>query len=325
MGTTPYVDQVRRDVILPDGTGAFEVTTSIYDSGDLPTKNLFVLKIVDAENPKVDVLARIATPQDVRRTVGGFYVRVDEASMVRLSGDTFARVASLADLGSMDQDRTEAVRKGRTEYLVATVSSVYTNSVTADAAYRQFLARLSDLVNNWRTFRTAFVTTPSQRYSLPVAGVSVQEERAASYLTSVTRRKTAEAALGVAQAAYDTCRVSHETEKAIHALLLEDVAFLERAKSRVQALTETGSTNARDYVLGLNTYAGDAGTYEALLTRKNASLTDYAARVRAADAACAASLTERDSAAAELSRALTDERRALADVRAVCPTYTPTE
>lgn len=323
--TNPHVEQTRRAAVLVSGAVGYEVTTTVTDGGDLPTRNLFVLRVVNPEDPKKDVLARVATPLDIRRLTPGLHVRVDAAALVYISGDPFARVASLADLTAIDQDRTLAVRNGRSEYLVSSMTIVYDDNATANAGYRQILSRLSDLVTGWRAFRTSFETAPSQGYDLPVVDVSVEAERKATYFAAVSVRKSTETALTAAQLAYDTCQTDCASDRAIHAFLLRDVSILERARARVVGIVETGSYNVRDFVLQQGAYASDVDTYETFLASKRASLDTYAATVQACQDRCAQLRVERDSAQANVARASDAERQALADVRAVCPTYVPSE
>lgn len=311
--------------MLVNGATVYEVTTVVTDPGDLPTRNLFVLRIADPENPKADVLARIASPLDVRRLQASLYVRVDAAALTYISGDPFGRIASISDLTAIDQDRTSAVRAGRSEYLVAAMTITYTDQVTADAGYRQILSRLSDLTVSWRAFLASFETAPSTTYTLPVVDVSVEAERKGLYAATVVARKAAEALLNTAQSAYDACITDCGTDRALHEMLVRDVASLERARTRTSAISETGSTNAKDFVLQQGSYASDADSYEAILTAKRASLTLYGSRVQACQDRCAQLQVERDAAQASLSNALNNERQALANVRAVCPTFVPSE
>lgn len=323
--TDPHVEQTRRAAVLVNGASVWEVTTTVTDKGDLPTRNLFVLKINDPENPRADALARVATPLDVRRLTQGLHVRVDASSIVYVSGDPFARIAGISDLTTLDQDRTSAVRAGRTEYLVASMTVTYTNDATADAGFRQILARLSALTVGWRAFRSSFETTPSQGYDLPLTDASVEDARRLVYAQAVAARKVTEAALAAAQAAYNACQTDCGTDKAIYTLLARDVATLERARSRASAITESGTTNVRDFVLQQSSYAGDVDSYEAFLGSKRTALDLYAGKVQACQDRCAQLRVERDAAQAVVSRALEAERTALADVREVCPTFVPSE
>jgi hypothetical protein len=311
--------------VLANGSTAYEVTTTVLDKGTLPTRGLFVLTIVNPADPKEDVLARVAEPRDIRRIGASLYIRVVSEDLQRLSGDPFARIASLSDLTLLDQDRTTAVRGARTEYLTPSFTVIYNDLVTADAAYRQILSRLSTLETDWETFTSTFETHPTQEYTLPVAPQSVEDQRRAVYAAAVSVRKSAELALANAQAAYALCEASDATNQTVYTFLTDDVSRLERARDRVSALTEVGTTNVKDFVLQAGIYATDPDSYQALLTRRRLERASYAELLQSGQSRCGQLRVERDSAQADVARALDDERRALAGVRAVCPTFTPTE
>lgn len=323
--TDPVARQWRRRATLQDGRTAYEVTTRIVQAGDLPTKALFAVDIEDPLDPKADVLARVATPLDVRRLTGGLYVRVDSEQLTRIEGDPFARIATLDDFAALQTDRTEAVRRGHVEYLTDTITVVYDNGDTADAAYQQILARLSELTTAWRAFNTSFETAPYTDYPLPVRGAGVEAARVAVYTAAVAARRRTETAADDARAAYEACLTDCGTDRAIHAMLVADVSFLDRARERVVAFVESGTTHAQDFALRSGAYSSDTESYDVLRVAKRAALETYTTRLQACSARCAALEVASDAAAADLRRALDDERRALADVRSVCPTYTPTE
>lgn len=323
--TNPTITQRRRAAVLADGSTVYEVTTTVTSAGDLPTKNLFVLSIRDPDSPKADVLGRIATPLDLRRLANSLYVRVDASDLTYVSQDPLVRIGTISDLTTLDQDRTTAVLAGHSEYLVSAMTVTYSDRTTADAGFRQIISRLSDLTSSWRAFLTDFETHPTQSYELPVVNASVEDARRLIYEAAVAARKVTEAALSVAQTAYDSCQTDCSSDRAIYSIIAQDVTFLERARARVSALTESGSTNAKDFVLQQNSYSSDIASYEALLTSKRAALSQYGTLVQACQDRCAQLRVERDSAQADVARALDAERSALADVRAVCPTFVPTE
>lgn len=319
----PRVRQVRRVVIQADGSGAYEITTTVIDKGDLPTPHLFVVTIVDPLDPREDVLARIATPADLRRLETGWHIRVDRTDLIYIAGDPFARVASLDELTTTTRSRADAVHAGKTEYLTSTVRLLYTDATTAEAAYRQLLARLSALVTAWRTFTsgvTAFVTTPSTTYDLPAGDIGERDVRIAAYRATVTERERIEGEQRAAETAWTACQSASEADRAVHALLAEDVSFLDRARTRVTALA---SGDAKDFALGAGAFASDPDTYAAWLTTRRTQLATYAATLRTRADACVALRDALDARNLELARALDAERRALAAVREVCPAYTP--
>jgi hypothetical protein len=332
MSTIPQVVQQRRPITLVDGTQKFEITTIVVDKGDLPFKDLFVLSISDANDPKDDVLARVATPYDIRQTDPNSpkYVKVKANDLIVIPPDTFARVANIDELTGLFRDRTAAVRNGRTEYLSSVMTVVYDTLTTADAAYKQILARLSALVEDWRAVFTPFATNPTQSYDLPVPGVSVEDERKRAYIAARNARIKAEADRDAAQAAANACESACATDKAIYDFLVADVAFLEAARTIVVNLQDTSippgtplTTNVKDFVLQQGAFAGDNRSYQALLTAKKAARDEYAAKIAACSANC-----ERLAAAVLEAQRIVDnaraaERDALSRVYEVCPTFDP--
>lgn len=325
MSTIPVVEQTRRAVTLVDGSVKFEVTSIITDSGDLPFKDLFVLGIVDPGDAKDDVLARIATPYDIRQSdpASPRYVKVLATDLIRISGDPFARITNIDELTGLPRDRTAAIRRGRTEYLAQVMTLQYDTLTTADAAYKQIISRLSDLVTEWRSFYGAFVTTPTASITLPQAGASVEAERTALYVSARDARVAADAARDAAQVAKDDCVRDCAADRAILAYLVEEIALLESARAAVVGITESGSTNAKDFVLGAGAYVADPRTYERLLVSRRDLGLAYADRVSACDSRCAELGRALADATAAAGAAADAERDALARVYEVCPTFDP--
>lgn len=325
MSTIPVLEQTRRALPLVAGVIKFEVTSIVTDSGDLPFKNLFVVTITDPGDVKDDVLARVATPYDIRQADASApkYVKVVSTDLIRIAGDDFARIASIDELTGLPRDRTTAIRQGKTEYLTSVITLQYDTLTTADAAYKQIISRLSDLVNEWRQFYGAFVTAPVATITLPQAGASVEAERTAAYVVARDARVAADAARDAAQLAKDACVRDCAADRVILNFLIEDVARLEAARNVVVAQTETGTTNVKDFVLGTGAFVSDARTYQVLYTARQADLATYTARVVACDATCTALGVTLATATATAAAAADTERAALARVYEVCPTFDP--
>jgi hypothetical protein len=347
MSTIPVVRQVRRDYRLTDGSLRFEVTSTVIDQGDLPFPHLFVLTIGESADPKDDVLARIATPTDIRRAdpTSPTYVKVVSSSLIRIGPDPFARIANVNDVSKLPRDRTEAQRQGFTEYLTTAISLIYDNVTTADAAAKQIIARLSTLTTDWRSYNTEFSTNPYEDYTLPQPGISVESERTAVYVTKRNTRIEAEAARDALQVQKNQCELGCTADKKIYDFLVVDVAQLQQARSIVlgQAngtynsftiapaiLTPAGpfvvtltTTDTRDFALQTGLFAGNNASYQAMLTRKTSELAVYAEKVRLCEAQCAALSAQLLEAQQVVDAATSAERAALAAVIAVCPTFDP--
>jgi hypothetical protein len=318
--TAPTVKQVRRQVVFGDGSVKFEITTSVLDKGDLPYQQLFVVTIVDPLNEKEDVLARLAAPTDLRAVGAAIYVKVDSADLITISGDIFARVANSSDLTSLPRDRATALIRGSSTYLTSTVTLLYDTQITAEAAVKTILDRLSQLVVDWRAYNTTFLTSPFQIYALPLVSSSVEAEYTATYRTKKTATSVARAARDAAQLASDTCAAQDTLQESIIGILLGDVAFLELAKSRVTAMVETGSVLlARTFVLN----AADAASYETLLTQKRTQLNQQQTAARTHRTSCATLARAVQTAETVLQTAQTAEQAALTALLRVCPTFDP--
>lgn len=351
MSTVPVARQLRRPVRLADGSVRWEVTTTIVDAGDLPFVELFVATIVDPADPKRDVLARVATPQELRRAdpSAPLYVKVAAADLVYLGGDPFARIASVDDLTALPRDRVVAVRDGRGEFLVAAVTVLYDGLSTAAAAYHAFLDRLSALVAEWRAASGALITSPYQDYPLPQDASGAEAQLAAAFAAAKGKRVAAEAARDAARDAKEACERDCAADTLVYDVLVADVAYLERARQVVLGLTEgfaappalvllggtaltapgtytiagAPSTRAKDFALGQSAFAGSADTYEALLARKRTARDLYAGKVRDCATRCALLGTALALAQNAVDGTRAVETGALAAVVVVCPTFNP--
>lgn len=321
--TAPQAKQVRELIQVAGGDRKWRVTTIITDAGDLPFAELFVVTIADPDDPKQDVYARVAEPMEFRQTVAGsaIYVKVLSGDMVTIAGDPFARVASPSELTAMPRDRVVAVRTGKTEYLTAAVTLLYDTQVSADAAYRQLLDRLSSLVTDWTTATGSFLTTPFTVYALPVVSDAEETRRATLWRTARSTRITAETARDVATAAHEACEAQGAADDRYYTELVADVAFLQAAHDRVYAMTETGSTNVKAFALN----GGDAGSWETLLVQKRSRLAAAQEAVVAHETRCVDLRQVELQAQAAVDAARLGENAALASVLAICPTFDSTQ
>jgi len=321
--SNPIVEQIRRLVVMADGNKRWEVTTKVVNKGDLPFPELFVLTIADPSDPKQDVLARVAVPHDLRNFSGDIYVKVASTDITYLGGDTFARIANTSDLTSLPRDRVIAVQKNATEYLVSAMTKLYDALVTADAAGREIVARLSDLQTEWAATTSAFIGHIT--YTLPVVDPSVQAERRTTYTSAKAARIEAESERNSLAAQSASCDASQNLDKAIYDLLASSVALLEKSRSIVVGLDLTLSPipDTKDYVLGQGAFSADPTTYEVTLVQTRADLEACRQRLQTGANTCAALSSQLLVAQSAVTSARAAEDTALANLRAVCPTFTP--
>lgn len=318
--TQPSLQVLRERLRRPDGRMRYVVSAVVTSAGTvLPYREVFVVAVNDPLNPKSDTLARVATPHDLRVVGMDTYVRLDTTDLRQIAGDPYARVANLDELTAMPRDRVAAVRRGATEYLTANVVLEYEALTTADAAEKALRQRVSKLVEDYQTFYGSFRTAAPVTYLLPIPDPSVEAALVAAFAARRAERVGAEAARDAARADADACAAADALLRTRIDWLLADVAALETARAVVFNVTESGSTNAKTFVLN----AGDARSHEYLLGQKRSDLVaaqgDLAARAPACDAKRAA-LAQAEAVVAAARRG---EEVALREVYRVCPTYNP--
>lgn len=132
------------------------------------------------------------------------------------SGDTFARIATIADLDLVQTLRSVAVDRGHSEYRSSSVTVSFADIDTAIAAVPVIKDRLTALVSAWQKARQDFITD-SETTNLPVASgsLSVQDTYKKAYTDSVDARKIAEEEQATAQEAYETALSEAEKQKEI--------------------------------------------------------------------------------------------------------------
>lgn len=323
MSTLPTVRQTRRSLVRADGGVSYEVINEIIDAGDLPFRHLFVVAVGAEADPKDDVFVRIATPVDIRQADDSapIFVKTVSTDIIRIATDTFVKVASYSELTRFPRDRVVAQRNAQPYYLTSVAAFTYDNLVTADAAAKQIIDRLSMLVTEWRSFNTDFATNPYVDLPLPQVGSSIEDERTLLFVQARTARLAADAERDADAAAKTACETDCAADKALHAWLVEQTAALEQGVAVVQALAET--SGAKDFVLKTGAYTSDSRSFSTLLATTRALRDTYAATVQTCAIRCAqlgAKLLASQQAADAAKNA---EDAALADVIAVCPTFNP--
>jgi hypothetical protein len=146
------------------------------------------------------------------------------------SGDTFARIATLADLDLVQTLRSVAVDRGHAEYRSSNVTVSFSDIDTAIAAVPVIKDRVNSLVGAWQRARLDFITD-SDVTNLPLStgSLSVQDTYKKAYTDAVDARKLAEADQVTAQDDYESALAEAEKQKEIrdvHCLYSEKLASL---------------------------------------------------------------------------------------------------
>jgi hypothetical protein len=300
----------------------------VTDAGDLPDKSLFVMMVVDREDPKTD---------------------------------TFARVATVADLGpvppigdGLSIDRPTALllipEPDTAYYRINLATFIYTDLATAVAAQDVLKTRLDELVTDWQTYLGQFLAdgsvkpidvTDHPRYTQDAYTALVQ-----SYVTAVKTEATAKTTVDDAKTDYDDATTAGISAQALVTLLQQlltdytagvytDVApFVSGWKTTFRATAETvyaddsGGTPAvlANYVAART--AADALTnptvnVEAFYIELGGQLATARTAKLTADSVVAAKRTAYEDAKAAYTAAQAATEANLAAVRSLKPSFDP--
>lgn len=325
--------------LVQDSSGVtrYRVQASITAKGDLPNIEIFLYQIVDATDPKLDVLIR---------------------------------TGSVADITTYDRDRVVAVAHGATYYLSSTITITQDDVATATATKELIKARVDALVLSWTDYQTNFLA--DNVASIPLVSASVVTAAKGMYSSARDGRDAATDLVTAASENYadaDAAAVDASGDvvatTARKAVCDDVVGTLGTAKTKLDAYVTNGAalraaaaaflanhivvgpdhvvptagpngfTTFNAYVNGtfpaqqtegdegkalLGTAATDLGALDTSLgTEKNTAATDKAT----ADQAKAAAQTALIAAQAALVQAQAAFDAALGRVMALCPTFDP--
>jgi len=187
------VNYVRRTITV-DGVNQYEIAATCLVAGDLPDVSIFLLDIVQEDDPKNDALVR---------------------------------VAALQDFNAYLNDRNDAVDGGYATWRSSSVTLRYTDLETANAAASELSSRVNGLVTNNDTFLAEFETpTSGSVVTYPTVDTSVKEQLK-------TAARDAEAAIAPLEEDRDEVRVSCETLQAEVSVLQDRIAEAETDLSTV--------------------------------------------------------------------------------------------
>lgn len=125
------------------------------------------------------------------------------------SETTFARIASISDLGNLKNSRAAAANAGHYEYRDNTLVLKYTDLDTAINASTTATSRVSEIIAAYIKYQQQFKGTSTT--SIPLAtDASLVSVYSAAYSSAVAARAAAESELAELQAAYDLLKVKNE-------------------------------------------------------------------------------------------------------------------
>jgi hypothetical protein len=189
--------QERHVEYISGGVQSFVITSSLaaVDKGVLPHPFVFVYSIVDRNDPKAD---------------------------------TFARIATLADLTTLPQGRDAGLAAGsgvNIEFLQTSSVLSYSDLETATQAAKTVQDRMDTLVEDWSSYMTDFLASPTPAaITLPSVALTTKQglidafkqAKQTLYAQTVTATATS-AALSAAQATYNGLKTDVQQLQLIYA------------------------------------------------------------------------------------------------------------
>lgn len=319
-----------RSSSIVNGTRQYEITTTCTTVGTLADEGIFLLSVVNVEDPKDDALAR---------------------------------VISIADIAAYKLNRDQAINAGDAYWRSSSVTLRFGDIETANAAWKELESRVTTLVKQVDAFNTEFSTPGAGSVTThPAVDQSVINELETAYYASLQpitdaeevrdteqlactarevelsvvedRLKEAEADLATYVSIQASLGNVNTNLPSIHATI---VASVTQAKIEVEASAATSSekssiaaqlsgvlTQATLFAAqntGLNSIL--IGSLAAVVSTLHARITSLTAErntLRTQLTMCAIEMAELN-AAVNAARAARDT--ALADVLTVCPDFTP--
>lgn len=336
MAADTITEQVRKAIEGVDANGntiaKFEVSITVTAKGDLPDDKIFVVSIVDPEDAKEDL---------------------------------FARVATIADFTETTVDRPTAVDTAEDEYRTSTFVLTYDNLETAINAQDVLKSRIDELVNDYRDYLNDFVATPVAEETIhPQYTLDTFNSLVSAYSSAVTAEATAEqtrddakddydeavtdaatAATKVteAQTAWDNCKLAKSWFDDLYTAMASPKFYQEaealRAAAETYRVATTGTNptaeatfvTARDTFVGqqaaankaLTTALANQGSFATLCGQMQSDLTTAQAAKATADTAVATKRTAYDDAQTAYENAQQATEAALAAITALKPDFDP--
>lgn len=329
-------EQVRKAISGTDIDGntiaQYEIAVSVVDKGDLPDDKIFVISIVDPDNAK---------------------------------GDLFARVASIPDFEDITTDRPTALDENGEIYRTSTFTFLYDNLETAINAQDVLKSRIDELVQDYQDYLASFVASPTAEATVhPQLSQDAFNSLVTSYTTTVEAEATALQTRDDAKDAYDAC--VEEAATATTNVTDADTALADctQAKGWFDALytamaapkfaseAETFRVAAEDYrvatttlnasaeatfatardtfsgqqataIVALATAAANQASFQAQCNTRTADVTTATTAKATADACVATSRTSYDDAQTAYENAQQAAEAALAAISALKPDFDP--
>lgn len=246
---------------------------------------------------------------------------------------TFARIASISDLGNLKNSRSAASNAGHFEYRDSSLVLKYPDLDTAINASTTVTGRVSELITAFIKFQQKFKGVSTS--SIPLAtDDSLVSTYSTAYSSAVAARAAAEAELAELQKAFDLLKVKNE-------ILSSYEKWVEETKGIADDVYSTMLALFNDFA-GLTVYADDAeGASQVTLTGGDyftgaklaevyrlsqiigAQYTYRAAELGALTTQELSSKASMDSKSSEITGLSANEATALSNLSTFCPEVDP--
>lgn len=174
MGTQVQTRETR-GVIFVNGVQTFRVVVQCVDKGPMPDTHLFLMELVDDDDPQQDVFTRI--------------VQLADLDALNLDPDE----------AGYKPDRSAAIASGKSYWRADAFTKDYTDFDVANAAVAAISDRLNTLVTEFATYDAAFKTSPEEAKYYPSTDSTTIEALKTTYDDAYTAYEDSETALSSAQ------------------------------------------------------------------------------------------------------------------------------
>lgn len=219
------ISQTRKAVVV-DAVTKYEVTTTITDKGSFASPNVFLLQIIDAEDPKEDSLVRIA---------------------------------GLGDIEQYDTDREVVADAGGEFFLASQFTRRYDTLDVAIAAYQVIRDRINTLVKDFDKYTAEFdsdAVGATITWTLPLVDYTLLAVDVLNYKEKNTALVAASTALAEATKDVNTATTNLAAAEAVYADLVTANAVAVKQRTQVTRM-QAGITGYETVVNATGTAPGD--------------------------------------------------------------------
>jgi chromosome segregation ATPase len=158
-----------RNSLVVDGSNKYEIVTTCTVAGTLPDTGIFLLNIITTVDPK---------------------------------DDTLLRVIEIADIAEFSTIRDDAITKGQAAWRASSLTLLFDDIETANAAWKELESRITALVKQIDAFNDEFETAPGGTVTVyPAVDLSEKNALISAYQDTLQPIVDAEAARNTGQLA----------------------------------------------------------------------------------------------------------------------------